>query len=77
MILRCVISFVTPDGQAFNAGELYTVEPELGMWLLDAAAGQFAVDQAVPDETGTMDSPPSDRQVGRPPSGGKPGYKKR
>jgi len=82
MILRCVIGYTTPDGRVFSAGELCSVEAELGLWLLSAAQGQFAVEEAqdivsVQDEVpprvgddGRLDGPPADRAVARPPLGG-------
>jgi hypothetical protein len=66
MILRCTISYTTPDGALFEAGQLYTVEPEEGLWLMTVAEGQFAL------EDDALEGPPVDQAVGRPPLGGTP-----
>jgi hypothetical protein len=80
MILRCTISYTTPDGAFFEAGELYTVEPEEGLWLMTVAEGQFALEEDALDPSANPAEgfgPPSDRAVGRPPVGGSPRSRKR
>jgi hypothetical protein len=79
MILRCTISYTTPDGALFEAGQLYTVEPEEGLWLMSVAEGQFALeeDEVETQDLASLQGPPADRAVGRPPVGGAPRSRKR
>ena len=43
MNVLCLISYTDPDGVVYEAGQLYQVEPEVGIWLTLAAEGQFKV----------------------------------
>ena len=43
MQVECLITYTDPEGTRFERGQLYQVDAEYGLWLLDAAGGQFKV----------------------------------
>ena len=71
MQILCLITYTAPDGQLFVAGEIYELAPELALWLLSAAEGQFKlVDDQPSVEThddASLQGPPLDRAVKRSP----------
>lgn len=73
MKVLCLISYTDPDGERYEAGQLYQVEAEVGLWLTMAAEGQFKViEDGEPQDVNNdadraLEQLPADRMVRRSP----------